>query len=120
MNGYGLVWRWMFVALAASTSLLFLAAPPERWLPIGMRIPAIIIQIGAALNLLGFFGVLLGKQWGYIAALVATLATSIVASWMFFGYPKHTPQASFVAAWIICLIFQLLPGVKDQFMSETK
>jgi hypothetical protein len=120
MNGFGSVWRWMFVALAAGTSLLLLGVPVERWLPVGVRIPAIVMQVGAALNLVAVLGVLLSKQWGYIAALVATLATSAFASWTFFGYPKHTPQASFIAAWLICLTLQVLPGVRSQFISETK
>ena len=110
----------MFSALAAGTSLLLLAVPAERWLPVGVRIPAVVIQVGAALNLVAVLGVLLRKQWGYIVALVATLVTSAVASWTFFGYPKHTPQGSFMAAWLICLTFQLLPGVRSEFISETK
>ena len=119
MTGFSLFWRWMFAALALGTSMFLLAVPAERWLPAGVRIPAVVIQIGAALILLAFFGVLLSKRWGYAAALIATVATSIVASWMFFGYPKHTPQASFVAAWLICLTLQLLPGGRSQFLSET-
>jgi hypothetical protein len=110
----------MFTALALGTSMFLLGVPAERWLPVGARIPATVFQVGAALDLVAVFGVLLRKRWGYVVALVVTIATSALASWTFFGYPKHTPQASFIAAWLICLTFQVLPGVKSQFISETK
>ena len=120
MNPIVSVWRWMFAVLAVGTSLFLLGVPADRWLPIGVRIPAIVFRVGVALEVVAVLGVLLGKRWGYIAALVATLATAAVASWTFFGYPKHSPQGAFIAAWIFCLAFQILPGVRGQFFSETK
>jgi hypothetical protein len=120
MTGFSSAWRWMFAALALGTSMFLLGVPAERWLPAGEQIPAIVIQVSAALNLVALLGVLLRKQWGYVVALVATLVTSAVASWTFYGYPKHTPQASFIAAWLICLTLQVLPGVRSLFISETK
>jgi O-antigen/teichoic acid export membrane protein len=110
----------MFAVLAVGTSLFLLAVPADQWLPIGVRIPRVVFQVGVALEIGAVLGVLLGKRWGYIAALVATLATAAVASWTFFGYPKHSPQGAFIAAWIFCLAFQILAGVRDQSFSETK
>jgi hypothetical protein len=85
---------------------------------VGSRMSATIIRVAKALSLLSVLEVLLIERRGYRAALVASVATAAVASRMFFGYPKHSPQGAFVAAWLI--MFQLLPDVRRPFFSETK
>ena len=120
MNGIVSAWRWLFAALAIGTSLFLLGVATERWLPAGVRIPAIVIRVAVALNAVAVLGVFLSKPWGYAAALIATVTTAAVASWLFFGYPKHSPQGAFIVLWLICFTFQLLPGVRSQFFSETK
>ena len=112
-------WRWFFVLLAIATSLFLIGTPGQEWLPVGARIPANLIWAGMVLNLVSAMGVLLRRKWGFALALIVTAATLAVASWTFFGYPKHSPQGGFIAIWLICLTFQL-SSVRNQFFSETK
>ncbi len=120
MSGIVSAWRWIFAALAAGTSFFLLRVPAEKWVPVGARIPAIVIRGAVALYVLSILGVLFRRPWGYAAALAAAFTTSAVASWTFFGYPKHSPEGAFIAAWIVCFTYQLLPGVRGQFFSEKK
>jgi cbb3-type cytochrome oxidase subunit 1 len=120
MNGATTFWRWTFVVVATMTAISFIFEPSREWALHDLNLSIPVSLAGIIFYSVVAMGVVLRRRWAYVCACVASCLALFFLCWINFGYPKHSAPSALAFAWMICLLSQLGPIVKHQFLAESK